>query len=127
VITGLGQCLTARSGLVLAVRARSVFKYFGLAVGTVRRRIDVLVKEPRRVPADSKGAKEPRRLILPMRTLGGEVVRGRWGRSRDRWQSEGAARSLWRCCVRVLYGPCRSDTDRILFVSSVVKWLFEPS
>jgi len=45
-------------------------------------------------------------LTPSMRTLGGEVVRGRWrslGQVRGRWQSEGVARSLWRCCISVLY------------------------
>jgi hypothetical protein len=47
-------------------------------------------------------------LLRPsMRTLGGEVAEGRWGRSPVRWQVVGTVRSRWRCCIRVLYGYAR--------------------
>lgn len=44
-----------------------------------------------------------------MRTLGGEVVAGRWGKSPVRRELVGGVHGRLRCCTPVLYGARRSS------------------
>jgi hypothetical protein len=48
-------------------------------------------------------------MIPSMRTLGGEVVGGRWGRSPVRQELVGGVHGRLRCCTPVLYGAQRSS------------------